>query len=92
MARGWRPAARLGATRVRRPHPPPPAHPTLPFGTLLRVTRTPDGPSLVIEVNDRLPDGEPTRLDLTVGAAQVLGVVDAGRAAVQVEVLAQPAR
>lgn len=68
------------------------AHPTLPFGTLLRVTRIPDGPSEVVEVNDRLPDAGATRLDLTLGGAQVLGMIDAGRLAVQVEVLAEPPR
>lgn len=68
------------------------AHPSLPFFTTLRVTALQDGPSVVVEVNDRLPESDPLRVDLTLGAAQVLGIVDAGRAPVLVEVLDRAAR
>lgn len=71
------------------PQAPAAAHPTLAFGTVLRVTHAETGRSVQVVVNDRLPDAPPTRIDLTVGAAQQIGLTaEQGRATVLVEVLA----
>jgi peptidoglycan lytic transglycosylase len=61
------------------------AHKTLPFGTKLRVTYK--GKSVVVRVNDRGPFIRGRHLDLSRGAARQLGMLDAGVATVQVEVM-----
>jgi rare lipoprotein A len=54
------------------------AHRSLPFGTKLRVTNQRNGRSVVVRVNDRGPFIKGRVLDLSKGAAQVLGFVGAG--------------
>ena len=61
------------------------AHKTLPFGTKLRVTYK--GKSVTVRVNDRGPFIKGRQLDLSRGAARQLGMINAGVAAVQVEVM-----
>jgi rare lipoprotein A len=61
------------------------AHKTLPFGTRLRVTYK--GKSVIVRVNDRGPFIKGRQLDLSRGAAQQLGMLNAGVAAVQVDVM-----
>ena len=66
------------------------AHRSFPFGTLLRVTHTGNDRSVNVRVVDRGPFGggsERPIIDLSRRAASELGFVDAGRAAVRVEVL-----
>lgn len=54
------------------------AHPSLPFGTRLRVTNVTNGRSVTVRVNDRGPFVHGRIIDLTSAAAQVLGMTDAG--------------
>src|SRR5215831_17261172 len=61
------------------------AHKTLPFGTRLRVSYK--GKSVVVRVNDRGPFIKGRQLDLSRGAARQLGMLGAGVAAVQVNVM-----
>lgn len=61
------------------------AHKTLPFGTLLEVSR--GDQSVRVVVNDRGPFIEGRDLDLSKAAAKALGMIDAGVDAVQVTVL-----
>ena len=61
------------------------AHKTLPFGTKLRITYK--GKSVMVRVNDRGPFIKGRQLDLSRGAARRLGMLNAGVAAVQVEVM-----
>lgn len=62
------------------------AHRTLPLGTRLRVTH--GGHSVVVRVNDRGPAAWTGRsLDLSRGAASVLGLISSGTGAVRVQVL-----
>ncbi len=61
------------------------AHKTLPFGTRLRVTHPRNRRSVVVEVNDRGPFIKGRDLDLSMGAAQALAMVDEGVARVQIE-------
>jgi peptidoglycan lytic transglycosylase len=61
------------------------AHKTLPFGTKLRVTHK--GKSVTVRVNDRGPFIKGRQLDLSRGAARRLGMLNAGVAPVQVDVM-----
>ncbi len=61
------------------------AHKTLPFGTRLRVTHRRSQRSVVVEINDRGPFIKGRDLDLSMGAAQALAMVDEGVARVHVE-------
>jgi rare lipoprotein A len=64
------------------------AHRSLPFGTILRVTRVSTGDWVLVRVNDRGPFGRKTRiLDLSRIAAESLGMLRAGVVEVRAEVL-----
>jgi rare lipoprotein A len=54
------------------------AHPSLPFGTLLRVRHLESGREVVVRVNDRGPFARGRILDLSHAAAEALGMIDAG--------------
>jgi rare lipoprotein A len=68
------------------------AHPSYPFGTLLRVTNLRNGSSTRVRIVDRGPARGPRRsgviIDLSRAAAKSLGMIRAGRAPVRVEVVA----
>lgn len=51
-----------------RPHAPITAHPSLPFGTRLRVTNKANGRSTIVKVADRGPYIDGRILDLSHGA------------------------
>ena len=61
------------------------AHRSLPFGTKLRVTR--GGRSVIVTVNDRGPFIRGRVLDLSTGAARVIGLTGAGVGRVTAEVI-----
>ena len=63
------------------------AHRTLPFGTRVRVTNTHNGRSVVVRINDRGPFTRGRIIDLSRGAAEVIGMTGRGIATVQLEVL-----
>jgi rare lipoprotein A (peptidoglycan hydrolase) len=63
------------------------AHKTLPFGTRLRVTDAKTGRSVVVTVNDRGPFIGDRVLDLSLGAARVLGMTSRGVIQVHAEVI-----
>lgn len=63
------------------------AHPTLPFGTMLRVTNLRNQRSLVLRVNDRGPFSRRRIVDVSWAAAKRLGFLEAGVASVRAEVL-----
>lgn len=54
------------------------AHPTLPFGTLLRVSDPCNERSVTVVVTDRGPFVDGRVLDLSKAAAEALGMVDRG--------------
>lgn len=63
------------------------AHKTLPFGTLVEVTNTRNGRSVVVRVNDRGPYSHARVIDLSKAAATQLGMNGAGTAHVKLAVL-----
>ena len=67
------------------------AHPSLPFGTKLLVSY--GGKSVIVTINDRLPYGSDSDLDLSWAAARDLGLMEVGTAVVDAAVVVptQPA-
>jgi rare lipoprotein A len=64
------------------------AHRSLPFGSVLRVTRSDGGQSVYVRVTDRGPYGPRGRiLDLSRAAAERLGMLRAGVVKIKVEVI-----
>ncbi|MEH2382451.1 MAG: septal ring lytic transglycosylase RlpA family protein [Nostoc sp.] len=63
------------------------AHRSLPFGTQVRVTNTRNGRSVVVRINDRGPYVRGRVIDLSAGAARILGMMGSGVAPVHIEVL-----
>lgn len=61
------------------------AHKSLKFGTLLKITNTRNGKSVVVRINDRGPYIAGRQLDLSKGAAIELGLLEKGVAKVKVE-------
>lgn len=64
------------------------AHRTHPFGTILKVTHTGNGRSVLVRVNDRGPFVRGRVVDLSWGAANELGMTAEGIATVEVEPVA----
>jgi rare lipoprotein A len=63
------------------------AHPTLPFGTRLRVTNVATGRSVTVRVNDRGPYVRGRIVDVSYSAANALGMVGSGTAKVKLDVV-----
>lgn len=64
------------------------AHRSLPFGTIVRVTRRSTGAWVLVRINDRGPYGKRRRiLDLSEQAARRLGMIHDGVAKVRAEIL-----
>ena len=63
------------------------AHPTLPFGTKLRVTNVASGRSVTVRVNDRGPYVAGRVVDVSYSAADALGMVGKGIAKVKLDVV-----
>ena len=63
------------------------AHPTLPFGTHLRVTNVATGRSVTVRVNDRGPYVPGRIVDVSYSAAESLGMVGRGVAKVKLDIV-----
>lgn len=63
------------------------AHPALPLGTHLRVTDLKSGRNVRVKVNDRGPFVDDRILDLSYEAARRLGMIQAGTADVEIEII-----
>ena len=67
------------------------AHPSYPFGTVIRVTNMANGRAVELRVVDRGPGRGPQAdgviIDVSYGAANALNFVRAGRTPVRIEVL-----
>ncbi|MCB1152203.1 MAG: septal ring lytic transglycosylase RlpA family protein [Deltaproteobacteria bacterium] len=68
------------------------AHPSLPFGTVVRVTSLTNGRSVIVRINDRGPSTGGRIIDLSYAAAKEIGMIQAGLMKVEVEVLETPRR
>ncbi|MFO1407849.1 MAG: septal ring lytic transglycosylase RlpA family protein [Steroidobacteraceae bacterium] len=67
------------------------AHPTLPFGTRVRVTNLRNGRSVVVRVNDRGPFIGHRIADVSRAAAETLGMLKRGVAKARIEILGDEA-
>lgn len=63
------------------------AHKTLPLHTLVKVTNLENRRDVIVRINDRGPFVDERMIDLSLGAANKLGMVRAGLAPVRVTVL-----
>ncbi|MRI58855.1 MAG: septal ring lytic transglycosylase RlpA family lipoprotein [Epsilonproteobacteria bacterium] len=63
------------------------AHKTLPMNTMVKVTNLRNGKSVVVRINDRGPFVAGRIIDLSYAAAKRIGLVGAGTAPVELEVL-----
>lgn len=66
------------------------AHPSLPLGSIVKVTNLENGKSVDLRINDRGPYGRGRIIDVSRAAASVLGMVGAGVARVRVELISSP--
>lgn len=68
------------------------AHKTLPFGTLLKVTRLKTGKSVIVRINDRGPFIKGRIVDLSLAAAREIGLTrKVGVTKVKVEIVGKTA-
>jgi len=63
------------------------AHPALPLGTLVKVTSLQTGAWVIVRVNDRGPVPKTRIIDLSYGAAQMLGLRHNGVAKVRLDLV-----
>ena len=68
------------------------AHPTLPLPSYVEVTALDTGRVILLRVNDRGPFARDRLIDLSRGAAELLGVRARGHVAVRVRVVEPPER
>ena len=66
------------------------AHKTLPLPTYVEVTSLQTGRTILVRVNDRGPFARGRIIDLSRGAAELLGIREAGSAPVRVRVVDPP--
>jgi len=68
------------------------AHPTLPWGSRVKVTNLANGKSVDVRINDRGPFGKGRIIDVSRAAARALGMVGRGITTVRVEWLSDSER
>ena len=61
------------------------AHPSLPFGSKIKVTNLANGKSVDVEITDRGPFAGNRIIDLSQAAAKALEMIDSGAATVRLE-------
>ncbi|HEU5403566.1 MAG TPA: septal ring lytic transglycosylase RlpA family protein [Terriglobales bacterium] len=66
------------------------AHPTLPLGSWIRVTNLRNHKSVIVRINDRGPVVPGRIMDLSYGAAQVLGMRGRGVTKVRLDIVQLP--
>jgi rare lipoprotein A len=64
------------------------AHRTLPFGTKVRITSLKTGKTVTVRINDRGPFHSRRIVDISAGAAEVIGIKNDGVGNVRMDVLA----
>ncbi|WP_411340034.1 septal ring lytic transglycosylase RlpA family protein [Sphingopyxis sp. J-6] len=63
------------------------AHRTLPFGSMVRVTNTVNGDSVIVRINDRGPFSRGRVIDISHAAARQIGMHRSGTARVKLALL-----
>lgn len=63
------------------------AHRTLPFGSMVRVTNTVNGDSVIVRINDRGPFSHGRVIDVSHAAARQIGMHRSGTARVKLALL-----
>ncbi len=63
------------------------AHRTLPFGSIVRVTNTANGDSVIVRINDRGPFAHGRVIDISHAAAREIGMHRSGTARVRMALL-----
>ena len=63
------------------------AHRTLPFGTMVRVTSLKTGKAVIVRINDRGPFRSRRIVDLSAGAAEIIGLKSHGVGNVRMDIL-----
>ncbi|MFP4384306.1 MAG: septal ring lytic transglycosylase RlpA family protein [Spirochaetia bacterium] len=66
------------------------AHKTLPFGTTVEVTNTENGKTVIVKINDRGPFVAGRIIDLSMAAAEKIGMVGKGIALVKIKAVSGP--
>jgi rare lipoprotein A len=66
------------------------AHRTLPFGSIVRVTNLDNGKQTEVRINDRGPFVADRVIDLSLSAAEAIGMVGPGTAKVRLEIVKEP--
>ena len=63
------------------------AHKKLPLGTVVRVKNLDNGKAVTVTINDRGPFVKKRIIDLSLGSARVIDMVEAGTARVRISVI-----
>jgi rare lipoprotein A len=63
------------------------AHPSYSMGTIVKVTNLTNNKSVILKINDRMPDFKNRIIDLSYGAAEKLDMLTSGTAKVRVDVI-----
>lgn len=87
MASFYRQGSRTASGEKFNPNELTAAHPTLPFGTKVRVTNVSTGKSVTVRVNDRGPFVRGRVIDVSHAAAQTIGMTGQGVAKVKLDVV-----
>ncbi len=66
------------------------AHPTLPLGTLVKVTNLANNKTVIVRINDRGPFKKNRIIDVSYEAAKQLGFLNEGTALVKIEIVKYP--
>lgn len=87
MASFYRHGSRTASGEKFNPNELTAAHPSLPFGTKVRVTNVSTGKSVTVRVNDRGPFVRGRVIDVSHAAAQSIGMTGQGVAKVKLDVV-----
>lgn len=87
MASYYKSGRRTANGEKFNPHGFTAAHRSLPFGTKVLVTNLKTGKSVIVRINDRGPFIRGRIIDLSLGAAKVVGITATGVAKVKITVL-----
>src|ERR1700739_1715883 len=68
------------------------AHPTLPFGSWVRIVNVRSGKFEVVRINDRGPYQEGREIDVSYRVARKIGLIDSGVSQVRLELMQLPTR